>query len=176
MKKTHNLILAFVLAIASLQANATGNEPALDDERVQALLAPYIQLQEALAADNLGLAKVAAGNLVSVIPAGHLTEVVSALQTIAGSEDLRTARVPFKTVSDALIALVREHIVAQESGLYLAYCPMAFSNTGAYWIQDDRTVNNPYYGAMMLRCGMIRETLVEGTASGEVDTHGDHTH
>ena len=38
---------------------------------------------------------------------------------------------------------------------------MAFDNAGAYWIQPDSTTANPYYGAMMLRCGSEREILGE---------------
>jgi Cu(I)/Ag(I) efflux system membrane fusion protein len=43
--------------------------------------------------------------------------------------------------------------------LYLAFCPMARDNEGAYWLQETETVNNSYYGSEMLRCGEIKETL-----------------
>lgn len=46
---------------------------------------------------------------------------------------------------------------------------MAFGNRGACWIQADTTVNNPYYGSRMLRCGTIRETFA--SANGH---HHDH--
>jgi Cu(I)/Ag(I) efflux system membrane fusion protein len=42
---------------------------------------------------------------------------------------------------------------------YLAYCPMAFENAGAYWLQTDRAISNPYFGARMLRCGEIRDSI-----------------
>ena len=36
---------------------------------------------------------------------------------------------------------------------------MAFDNRGAYWLQEDETVLNPYFGAAMLRCGEMKEVL-----------------
>ena len=33
------------------------------------------------------------------------------------------------------------------------YCPMARDNQGAFWLQADSQVRNPYFGAAMLRCG-----------------------
>ena len=36
---------------------------------------------------------------------------------------------------------------------------MAFDHTGASWLQDHDTIDNPYFGARMLRCGEIRRRL-----------------
>jgi Cu(I)/Ag(I) efflux system membrane fusion protein len=36
---------------------------------------------------------------------------------------------------------------------------MAFNNNGAYWVQKTKTINNPYFGASMLKCGEIKEKL-----------------
>ena len=33
---------------------------------------------------------------------------------------------------------------------------MAFDNAGASWLQRGTTINNPYFGASMLRCGEVR--------------------
>jgi len=35
---------------------------------------------------------------------------------------------------------------------------MAFSGKGGAWRQKDKTINNPYWGARMLRCGMVTMT------------------
>ena len=43
--------------------------------------------------------------------------------------------------------------------LYKAWCPMAFDNRGATWIQDKEEIRNPYFGEMMLGCGEIREVM-----------------
>jgi Cu(I)/Ag(I) efflux system membrane fusion protein len=44
------------------------------------------------------------------------------------------------------------------------HCPMAFDDKGAHWIQPGETTANPYYGAMMLRCGAQNEVLVGASA------------
>jgi Cu(I)/Ag(I) efflux system membrane fusion protein len=41
---------------------------------------------------------------------------------------------------------------------------MAFGNSGADWLQADKSVANPYFGASMLRCGSVKSELaVQGT-------------
>jgi hypothetical protein len=39
--------------------------------------------------------------------------------------------------------------------IYKQYCPMAFSNTGAYWLSESKEIRNPYFGDKMLKCGRI---------------------
>jgi Cu(I)/Ag(I) efflux system membrane fusion protein len=39
------------------------------------------------------------------------------------------------------------------------YCPMAFNNKGAAWLQPDKEIRNPYFGAQMLSCGEVRRQL-----------------
>ena len=43
--------------------------------------------------------------------------------------------------------------------VYELFCPMAFGNTGATWLQSDPKISNPYFGASMLRCGEVRRQL-----------------
>ena len=42
---------------------------------------------------------------------------------------------------------------------YVAFCPMAFDNRGAPWLARVRQINNPYYGASMLRCGSVKAEM-----------------
>ncbi len=57
------------------------------------------------------------------------------------------------------VIILEEHYGHIETGNhYLAYCPMAFNDKGAYWLQIEEPISNPYFGASMLRCGEIRET------------------
>ncbi len=41
------------------------------------------------------------------------------------------------------------HMVTRS--FYQAYCPMAFNDKGASWLQDSDRVLNPYFGSQMLR-------------------------
>jgi len=65
----------------------------------------------------------------------------------------------FLELSQQFATLVEHVGTSGETPLFVAHCPMAFENKGASWIQGDKEVANPYYGAMMLRCGGIQEQL-----------------
>jgi Cu(I)/Ag(I) efflux system membrane fusion protein len=43
--------------------------------------------------------------------------------------------------------------------LYRIHCPMAFNNKGADWLQADKDIRNPYFGASMLSCGEVTEEI-----------------
>jgi Cu(I)/Ag(I) efflux system membrane fusion protein len=50
---------------------------------------------------------------------------------------------------------------------------MAFDNAGAEWLQRGEQIDNPYFGASMLRCGEIRrefKPLSERSVNGAGDT------
>ena len=38
------------------------------------------------------------------------------------------------------------------------FCPVAFGNKGAFWLQAGDVTKNPYFGASMLRCGAKKST------------------
>ena len=43
----------------------------------------------------------------------------------------------------------------QKTAVREVYCPMAFDNRGAAWLQIEEVKANPYFGASMLRCGTL---------------------
>jgi hypothetical protein len=80
-------------------------------------------------------------------------------------------------------AMISHVGVTSEKPLYLAHCPMAFGNKGGFWIQGDKKIANPYYGAMMLRCGSVKEQVAgKKETSGhkhqghDHSSHGHHDH
>jgi membrane fusion protein, copper/silver efflux system len=73
-------------------------------------------------------------------------------------KDIEGLRNAFEFISDAMIELTRT-FTPQEGTLYVQYCPMAFNNKGADWISRDADIKNPYFGASMLTCGEITDTL-----------------
>ena len=40
--------------------------------------------------------------------------------------------------------------------MYVAHCPMAFSDAGATWLQKDKLIANPYYATAMKSCGSVQ--------------------
>ncbi len=96
------------------------------------------------------------GNMIS--PVGHYTWPVSLFSALAETDGIEPARKQFALLSEELLALLSRFGLS-EGPLYKAWCPMAFDNRGASWIQSGEEISNPYFGEMMLRCGEIKEVL-----------------
>lgn len=174
--KTHQLIAtlccAFLLAPASWagpHAHAH-NHPVDLREAIDA----YMVLAGALAADDVSAARAAArqmeqalGNIESKEDAwidlrGRMTGPLGIM--VQDDADIEAVREELQPLSTAVAAAASA--THYPGPLKRAFCPMAFDFKGAYWLQRDRTIANPYFGASMLRCGEIREVL----------GHQDHAH
>jgi len=142
--------------------------------QIQSFLPIYLQLSEALAADQLDAAKSAVnqlheqiadfGNLVEDSEAAKLwREERRDLSEIAGrlskASDLEAMRMAFALLSESMISIERTFGAAEQQDLYLLHCPMAFDGRGASWLQTEDAVRNPYYGASMLKCADKVEQL-----------------
>lgn len=79
--------------------------------------------------------------------------------TAKNEGEVRTA---FEHVSMQVIGILRTFGNPTEGAVRVAYCPMAFDNRGAQWVQAEEAVGNPYYGAAMLRCGDFEATVLPG--------------
>ncbi len=66
--------------------------------------------------------------------------------------DIDTARLAFSKMSMGLISYLKQH-PGERGDLEVVFCPMAFNNKGAYWVQRKGEIINPYHGMMMLHCG-----------------------
>ncbi len=122
------------------------------------LLKPYLSMQAALAADDLEGAKAEAKSMMSVT--GHSGALPDLLHDMLAAESLDALRLPyFETLSKALIAAIQMSPEAFSEGLIVMHCPMVNNNAGADWLQASEPLQNPYFGAMMLKCGEVKETI-----------------
>jgi len=148
--------------------------------------AAYFDAQEALAADHLGGFLQAAGDLKTAIgfveEAGLVGEPLSTWRRAAARlliddaiTDIELARARFESMSEAIIALQERFGHRGAETWRVAYCPMAFDNAGAEWLQRGTQINNPYFGASMLRCGEIRRAFPPLNAE-PADEHEGHGH
>jgi Cu(I)/Ag(I) efflux system membrane fusion protein len=71
--------------------------------------------------------------------------------------DISAVRLLFEEVSKAVLDLETTFGHSGDVVHRVAFCPMAFKNKGAEWLQTSEEVENPYFGASMYRCGEIRE-------------------
>jgi hypothetical protein len=146
MKK---MILSATMAIvfAALPARAA--------ELPKALVEPYLQVQAALADDKFEPVAMNAKAIGAV--AATLGKDAEALATTAkkleAAKDITAARTAFGEVSDALIAYAEKTKSELGADVRVAYCPMVNQS----WLQKDKEIKNPYYGASMLSCGSFKK-------------------
>lgn len=154
------VLLAALLGVASgcvtrTAPALTGSMPTADPADFETQLNEYVQVQEALADDDFEGARTQLEKFARITDSS--TQVLAARALAA--TDIATLRADFKPLSESL--------VAQElpQGFARAYCPMY--DNGSSWVQRDGPVRNPYYGAVMLNCGVI-----DAAGAG---AHMDHT-
>ena len=149
----HAGFLAVLVAAAPVAAGSTQPEPA--DFVVQ--LNEYVQVQEALAADDFETAMAELEDFARITDA--VTRALAEHALEAG--DIEEMRARFKPLSESLT----EQALPQ--GFARAYCPMY--DNGSAWVQRDGPVRNPYYGAFMLTCG-----VVDAAAGAHMDHSPQH--
>ena len=129
---------------------------------IESLMEHYFAMWEALHTDSLEAWQHAAMAFYPAVEAidwpAELAQQQENLLKGAGHahhvSNLETARDHFFYQSLALIQLAQQQSVSVEA--HIAYCPMARNGAGAEWLQPHRELRNPYFGAMMLRCGEMR--------------------
>lgn len=142
----------------------------ISSDKVGDLVSPYLKLQAALAADNFNGALEGAKDLMSIT--GHAGPLPDLIHEMLASSDLQGIRDPhFETLSNSMIKAIKGNPASIQSPLLVMHCPMALGGAGADWLQDAEPLQNPYYGAMMLKCGEIKET-VSPTQNGQ----NNHAH
>ena len=131
-------------------------EVAETNEALKAVISGYFDVKNALVNDDAAKAKEAAAALVAST-GDYAAKLNESLNTIASTDDIEAQRVAFETLS------INMYEVAREGGagmtIYKQYCPMAFDDKGAFWLSSEKQVLNPYFGASMLRCGSVKETI-----------------
>lgn len=82
-------------------------------------------------------------------------EKLKEMQHITGLENKRSY---FSHISEIMYCTIKSFGLKQ-GNLFAAFCPMAFDNKGAYWITDNKKIQNPFFGSKMPKCGEIKEEL-----------------
>lgn len=146
---------------ADVHPHSGDHEPtqALPASMVSELTLQYLQVKDALVAGDAELVATKANAL-------HLTDT-TAIHTIepllthwremADQTAIENQRKAFEEVSIHMYSIAKAN--TGNTVLYKQYCPMAFDNTGAYWLSNEATIMNPYFGDVMLHCGTVQETI-----------------
>ncbi len=143
-------------------------------ESARFLVNDYLKIQKALSRDNLKDAKKVSLSTLSKLKKIKMEKLSSpahmewmALQKtikeslvgIGNSKSLNDAREFFEKLSEAVEKATKRFQLNQKP-VYKYFCPMAFNNKGAYWLQEKEGTENPYFGKKMFKCGSEVEKLL----------------
>ncbi len=152
--------------------HAASATPATDPtfrKQLVAVIDRYMDIQSALAEDDVKKAAAAAGEGIAALSAvdmslvdgkGHMDwmkfqgELKPLLSSLAEAKDIEDARKGFALLSEEVAALTTRF---RPLGVktFQFKCPMAFDGRGATWLQEDEATRNPYFGDAMLKCGDV---------------------
>lgn len=142
-------------------------------DKLAAALETYFVLKDALVGDDFTSAKGAAVKFNRQFGALEMSmfrgrshdawmEHGPALQSLASdlskSGDIDALRQHLKPLSNRLITLVSV-LRPMQDVVYVQYCPMVENDSGGHWLSREDKVLNPYFGATMLHCGEVQDSL-----------------
>jgi Cu(I)/Ag(I) efflux system membrane fusion protein len=102
----------------------------------------------------------------------HLGNLRTGAEAVASAGDIAKAREAFSPLSEAVYAAAKQFGTGGRKPLNRFYCSMASDDQGAYWLQSNTEVENPYWGSTMYRCGEMTEMV----AAGPGGKSGEHKH
>jgi Cu(I)/Ag(I) efflux system membrane fusion protein len=138
------------------------------------LLHSYLSLQASLAGDDFTAAKKEGEKFASTLKGMDASllkgegqniwkqtseSLRAGTDTVLSAENIEALRKGFERVSEGMAGAVERLGVDIKGPVFELFCPMAFNNKGAAWLQQDKNIRNPYFGAQMLNCGEVRRQL-----------------
>ncbi|MCU0595785.1 MAG: efflux RND transporter periplasmic adaptor subunit [Desulfobacterota bacterium] len=148
--------------------------PAEAKRAIGKLLEEYLAIQRSLAGDDFSSAKKAGEKFASTLKGMDMAllkgeaqrlwmESSDALkkgsEKITAASDIEALRSGFEPISTGMAAAVGRLGADIQGPVFELFCPMAFNNKGATWLQQNKDVRNPYFGAQMLNCGEVKRQL-----------------
>lgn len=137
------------------------------------MLPAYLQLKDAFVSTNAKLAATHAKQMLATLNKVNMklasdtqhdlwmnqfNAIEAALTSITNSSDIEAQRTSFSTITTNYYDAI-QHFQVHGLNAYYQYCPMAFNNTGGYWISNEKEIKNPYFGSKMMRCGETKSKL-----------------
>lgn len=141
-------------------------------QQLEAAVQAYFQIHQALATDDPSAGKNAAEAMqkklksvqmellkgdAHMIWMKQLEGLNKALDQIVKTTDIKRQREAFYPLSKQLAETLKTFPPNQP--IKQAFCPMAFNNAGAIWLQQSDKILNPYFGTAMSTCGEIEKTI-----------------
>lgn len=148
----------------------------------------YLAVKNALVGDNAKTAQLKAKELQSelnkvdmkllegeahLLWMKQLKPMREALGMMAESNKIEKQRKAFDLLSQHYIEVIQS-FGAGAQNLYIQECPMAFNDRGAQWLSREKKVLNPYFGADMLNCGSVVQSI--NSEKNQSTDHSGHVH
>jgi Cu(I)/Ag(I) efflux system membrane fusion protein len=148
----------------------------------------YLRIHRGLSRDSLESARAAAETLEESLGGVDMTLLSGPAHevwmdyagdfrnhagTIRSAEDITLARTAFYPLSETMYASLKRFGSGGARPAYRFHCSMAFDNRGAFWLQSTKEVENPYWGAMMYRCGEMTEDITPEPEGGQGERKHD---
>jgi hypothetical protein len=166
MRTLKSIIILFTVFITYSTVKAQDKTA---NTAVNNVLSAYLDVKNALTADNNAQTKAKAKDLLTAIAAvpmdkltadqhklwmTHAEKLEFDSRHISESDAIDHQREHFTSLSKNMYAVVKG-LKLNTNTIYEQYCPMK----KATWLSETNTVKNPYYGKQMLTCGKTTETL-----------------
>jgi Cu(I)/Ag(I) efflux system membrane fusion protein len=116
---------------------------------VEDWLNDYLELKNSLVDDDFSSAQKHYKTL--------LMKLFKDEEVVMNKQNIQQLRNDFVQLNDHLIPMIKEQNTNQK--LYVQFCPMANDSNGAQWLSKNKAIKNPYYGASMLTCGSVQDSI-----------------
>ena len=141
------------------------------DSQTGIIINDYLELKDALVADNSEGAAQAGESLVAAFEnfnmSGYeaaerqeLTEIIESAKEHADHisySDMAHQREHFELMSIDMVDMLA--ITGSPERLYQQFCPMYNNKKGAIWLSTSEEIRNPYFGQNMLSCGEVQKEI-----------------
>jgi len=149
--------------------------PIVFKKSIGKLTATYLDVQRALSQDNFKMAKEKSKTIADQLKNTDMNllsgrthnqwmkirrEIEKSIDAFNNASNINDTRTFFASISDQMTTIIKHFGVDAKKDIYLIHCPMALDNQGAFWLQDSTEVQNPYFGASMLKCHDSKEIIV----------------
>ena len=141
------------------------------DSQTGIIVNDYLELKDALVADNSEGAAEAGESLVTAFEnfdrSGYeaaeqqeLNEIIESAKEHADHisySDMAHQREHFELMSIDMVDMLA--ITGSPETLYQQFCPMYNDNKGGIWLSTSEEIRNPYFGQSMLSCGEVQKEI-----------------
>jgi Cu(I)/Ag(I) efflux system membrane fusion protein len=122
--------------------------------KMKKLIDEYKQLKNALVSDDFEASKT----YYKQVNALFFNISSQEFQKVEKLNSIDELREEFIELSEEMIAMIEKSNPTEET-IYIQRCPMADSGEGARWLSFSDQIKNPYYGASMLKCGSVVDSI-----------------